>query len=64
MKDYKDIGEQFIRSIYEYCLLEKQLEKELALTNGWLKPHKLLELTGMSAAERAQKEIEFMKYQE
>ena len=30
----------------------KQIEKEIALTNGWLKPKLLLEVTGMPAAEK------------
>jgi hypothetical protein len=32
--------------------LIKQIEKELALTNGWLKPKLLLEVTGTPAAEK------------
>jgi hypothetical protein len=37
--------------------LIKQIEKELALTNGWLKPKLLLEVTGTPAAEKVAQEI-------
>lgn len=42
----------------EYRMLTKQIEKEVALTNGWLKPKLLLEITGTPAAEKIAKEIE------
>ncbi len=49
---YLDIGESLAKSLIEYRLCLKQIEKELALTNGWLKPKLLLEITGTPAAEK------------
>lgn len=42
-------------SLYEYARISKTLEKELALVNGWLKPHKLNEITGETAADKTNK---------
>jgi hypothetical protein len=38
-------------------MLSKQLEKETASTNGWLKPGMLMEVTGVPAAEIMAQEI-------
>eukprot|EP00347_Sterkiella_histriomuscorum_P002278 403368770 len=51
-KDYREIGQSLAKSIIQYRFLLKQIEKELALTNGWLKPKLLLEVTGTPAAEK------------
>jgi hypothetical protein len=49
-KEYEDIGNKFCVSIYKLHFLWKQIRKELQVTNGWLKPRKLNELTGVPAA--------------
>lgn len=54
---YQEIGESLVKSLIEYRVLIKQIEKEIALTNGWLKPKLLLEITGTPAAEKLAKEI-------
>jgi len=33
---------------YKFCL--KQIEKEMKISNGWLKPKLLIEVTGIPAA--------------
>lgn len=52
-----EIGESLGKSLIQYKLLLKQIEKELALMNGWLKPKLLLEVTGTPAAEKIAFEI-------
>lgn len=54
---YEEIGDSLVKSLSDYRVLIKQIEKEIALTNGWLKPKLLLEITGTPAAERLAKEI-------
>ena len=48
--DYQEIGIKFCQSIYELHFLWKDIRKEMKLTNGWLKPFKLIEMTGVPAA--------------
>jgi hypothetical protein len=57
VKDYQQIGNSLGKTIYEYHMLSKQLEKETASTNGWLKPGMLMEVTGVPAAEIMAQEI-------
>ena len=54
---YRETGASLGRALAQYKLLLKQIEKELALTNGWLKPKLLLEVTGTPAAEKLASEI-------
>jgi hypothetical protein len=49
-KEYADVGAKFCSSIYELHFLWKSIRNELKLTNGWLKPRKLIEITGVPAA--------------
>lgn len=53
-----EIGENLGKSLIEYRQCLKQIEKELALTNGWLKPKLLLEVTGTPAAEKLANDLE------
>lgn len=48
--DYFSIGEVFLDSLVEYHYVLKSIENELVITKGWLKPSKLIELTGTPAA--------------
>ena len=50
LNDYLDIGTKFCTSVYEMHFLWKDIRKELKITNGWLKPKKLIEVTGIPAA--------------
>ena len=49
-EDYAEIGTKFCTSIYEMHFLWKDIRNELKITNGWLKPRKLFEVTGVPAA--------------
>lgn len=49
-KSYMEIGESLMKALIEYRICLKQIEKELVVTNGWLKPKLLLEVTGTPAA--------------
>jgi hypothetical protein len=40
-----------MKSLKEYSKLLKHIEYELKTTNGWLKPSKFKEITGVPAAE-------------
>lgn len=50
IEDYFAIGEGFLFSLLDYHYVLKGIEKELIITRGWLKPSKLIELTGTPAA--------------
>jgi len=45
-----------MRSLIEYRICLKQIEKELKISNGWLKPKLLIEVTGTPAAQRIAEE--------
>ncbi len=47
---YMKIGEDLMRSLIEYKLCLKSIEKELLICNGWLKPKLLIDVTGTPAA--------------
>jgi hypothetical protein len=57
IKDYYEIGYTFLKSLAEYYYVLKGLERELILTKGWLKPSRLLALTGALAAEELVKKL-------
>ena len=65
IEDYSSIGECFLHSLLEYHYVLKDIEKELINTRGWLKPSKLIEITGTPAAyvlaKKLQQEKEEMK---
>lgn len=47
--------------MYEYFYVAKQIERETALMNGWLKPKLLNELSGVPAAVLLCEELERKK---
>jgi hypothetical protein len=49
-KEFFDVGVKFCQSVFELHFLWKSIRNELKLTNGWLKPRKLIEITGVPAA--------------
>ena len=55
--DYEKIGVCFLTSLLEYIRMLKQLEFELAITKGCLKPSQIAQLTGTPAADIIKKEI-------
>ena len=55
--EFELIGKCLGLAIYQYEFVNRELEKELQLTRGWLKPKKLLEVTGRTAAENLATEI-------
>eukprot|EP00826_Nyctotherus_ovalis_P046608 TRINITY_DN5288_c0_g1_i1.p1 TRINITY_DN5288_c0_g1~~TRINITY_DN5288_c0_g1_i1.p1 ORF type:complete len:427 (+),score=102.20 TRINITY_DN5288_c0_g1_i1:1494-2774(+) len=56
-RDYYELGRMVLVALEEYYLVLKRLEKELIDTNGWLKPYRLFEVTGVLAADELAKEI-------
>lgn len=50
MDDYLQVGSKFCESVYELHFVWKQIQRELQVTNGWLKPKVLFEKTGIPAA--------------
>jgi hypothetical protein len=55
--DYFALGEALLSSLLEYHYLVKELEREMVVTKGWLKPSRLVELTGTPAAEILARQI-------
>ncbi len=49
-RDYEEVGIKLCQSIFDLHFLWKSIRNELKLTNGWLKPRKLIEMTGVPAA--------------
>ena len=57
----KALGCSLLESLAEYYYVLKGLEKELELTRGWLKPSRLMEVTGPLASEELAKKIAYEK---
>ena len=49
--DYFTIGTKLCESFIEFHFVWQSIQKELNLTNGWLKPRVLNEKTGVPAAQ-------------
>lgn len=64
VKDYYDLSLTLLETLMEYNYVLEKLQKELALTRGWLKPSRLLALTGVLAADKLSKKIEKEKREE
>jgi len=47
--DFRKLGADLFSSLQQYQKALDHLQKELELTKGWLKPKRLLEVTGKSA---------------
>jgi len=56
-KDYYSLGQALLSALLEYYYVVKDLEKEMKITKGWLKPSRLIELTGTPAADILAKEL-------
>jgi len=48
--DYSSVGKKFCSALHEFYFVWKQIERELNVTKGWLKPRVLNEMTGVPAA--------------
>lgn len=57
-ESFNELGESIAKSLLEYSFLLKSLEKELKLTNGWLKPSKFKEVSGVPARQVLLKRLE------
>ena len=51
MQDFKSLGADLVNSIFQYTKILVEIQKELNLTRGWLKPKRLLEVTGQPAKQ-------------
>ena len=56
-EDHRALGRAFLLALLEYHELLKEIERELASTRGWLKPSKLIALTGTPAAVHLAEQI-------
>ena len=45
-KDLTSMGEYLCQSFYSYSIMLKEIDLELKVTGGWLKPSKLKQFTG------------------
>ena len=61
VSDYHKLGMDVIQSIHQYQIILVEIQHELNLTRGWLKPKRLLEVTGMTAQEVLKKEAKDIK---
>ena len=60
-EDFFEIGESLMKSLLEYSNLLKQLEHDLIITKGWLKPSKLIQITGTPAADVFKRSLSLQK---
>lgn len=58
------IGEKLLVALMQYTFYLQQIEQELVLNHGWLKPYKMKELAGAPALDKQQKELELKKRDE
>lgn len=58
LENYTNLGQDIGKSLLEYTILLKSLEKDLQLTNGWLKPSKFKEISGTPALQLLTKKLE------
>ena len=50
--DFRKLGADILSSVHQYKRVLDEIQKELNITRGWLKPKRLLEVTGQTAQER------------
>lgn len=58
------VGTKFCDSVYEFHFVWKQIQRELNVTNGWLKPRVLMEKTGVPAAQLLAEQMDRKKKEE
>ena len=59
--ELEELASQLLFSLLEYTSLLRQIEKEMFLNHGWLKPSQLKALTGTPAQEMLEREMEKQK---
>ena len=47
--DFKKLGSDMLLALHKYQRILVEMQKELELSKGWLKPKRLLEVTGKTA---------------
>ena len=57
-REYIRIGESLMEALNDYRLLIEEIQIEMSETRNWLKPGRLVELTGMPAADVLKQEIQ------
>lgn len=61
VEDFKNLGSALLASLQKYQQILQEIQKELELTRGWLKPKRLLEVTGKTAQEVLRQEAKERK---
>lgn len=56
-KKLEQLGVDFLLSILEYSYILNALTKELVLTGGWLKPSRLVEVSGIPAQKQLEAQL-------
>jgi len=64
VKDYYELGYSFLKALKEFNAVLRKLDKELIETNGWLKPSRLITITGALAADELAKKLAQSKKEE
>jgi len=60
--DFKKLGADVLVSVHQYQQILLEIQKELAITRGWLKPKRLLEVTGQTAQDKLKQEARDRKF--
>lgn len=63
-REYIRIGEALMNALHDYVVLIGQMQTEMSETKDWLKPGRLIELTGMPAADVLKNKIQSSKEEE
>lgn len=59
LPDLINLGHDFVAAIRRYSLVLLQIDFELKVTKGWLKPKRLLEITGTTAKDEIKREQQY-----
>ena len=59
--DYSSVGASLCLAMHELHFLWRQIKREVRLTNGWLKPRRLIEMTGPAAASVLSEKLQLKK---
>lgn len=59
--DLNKLGRDIVMTFWQYNRILVAIDNELKITRGWLKPKRLLEITGTSAKEMIKKNLEYIQ---
>lgn len=59
--DLIKLGRDIVMTFWQYNRILISIDNELKITKGWLKPKRLLEITGTSAKEMIKKNLEYIQ---